>query len=367
MNKILKYCFFLFIILCANFTLQGQVLINFNPVINGQTLEGLSFAQIFNSSTEEITGRVKIYVRNISEGNIVIVQTSSMNFLPGLNYINRSIYSNSSFNFGRNNTGRQLSQTGKFAEGNYEYCFEVMIEDAKTVSLIGTYENCFNSDIQPITPLFLINPLDGDEICNKRPDFTWQPPVPLSNGSMFRLILTEIKNKQTGADAMSFNLPVINEPNINSSILLYPQSIPSLEKGKKYGWQVTVYNNKTILTKSDIWVFSINCSEEKPPVAGESYRELNEKEDGNYYFARGELRFSFYNPYNEGDLKYSIANVASPNTIIKGFQKLKIKTGINKYIIDLSDNNHIKNDQQYILRVYLPNGKELSLRFIYQE
>ncbi len=365
-KQLKRYCLIiLFFVPCF---LQAQLITNFIPSINGQTLDGLAFAQIFNSTAEVISAKVRIKIRSISEGQVVVVQTLPMNFRPGNNNLDRVIYSKSSFNFSKTYAGNQLSQTGKFPEGEYEYCYEIIVNDAKTQSLVGTYENCFNSVIQPLTPLLLINPSDGDEICNTRPDFTWQPPMPIDINARFRLIVAEIKEKQSPVEAITYNLPVINQPNIIGNNLLYPQNLRGLVKDKKYAWQVTLYTNaKTIITKSEIWVFSIHCNEEKTSVENDSYRELKESQDGNFYVAKKFLRFSFNNPYNEGDLNYQIVNIATPGSEIKGLEKLKIKSGINKYDLDLSENRFIKNEQQYILQVTLPNGKVLSLRFIYQE
>jgi hypothetical protein len=149
-------------------------------------------------------------------------------------------------------------------------------------------------------------------------------------------------------------------------MLRYPPNLAELKEGSKYAWQVTVYTNKTILKKSEIWTFTVKCQQQERTPAAESYRELKENDDGNFYIAEKLLRFSFYNPYNSGNLDYTIENLSDTRTEIKKLPVLKMYTGLNKYDLDLSENNSFKNGNEYLLKVRLTNNRELRLRFIYK-
>jgi hypothetical protein len=148
---------------------------------------------------------------------------------------------------------------------------------------------------------------------------------------------------------------------------MYPTGAPDLKEGRKYVWQVTVYSGKTILKKSEIWTFTVQCEEPQKNYSGNSYRELKETDDGNFYVANKVLSFSFNNPYSNSTLTYEIRNLSDPDSRIKKLPKLKMNAGINKYDIDLSEYRSFKNDQEYLLIVTLPNNRQLRLRFIYKE
>jgi len=346
--------------------LKAQISFNFSPAIYGQTIDGLVYVQIINSSDLDLKGFVTIKVHEISGQDVVSIRTTSFLIRQGANNISREAFSNARFIFGRNNFGSVLNETGRFPEGEYEYCFEADISESKQSQLPPFFENCFVSKIQPLTPLLLIDPADGDELCNKRPNFLWQPPMPLPASARFRLMLTEVKEKQDIAEALVYNIPVINQGNLFGNNLLYPSNAPDLKEGYTYAWQVTVYTDKTILSKSEIWTLKIKCDEKKPEINNDSYRELKETDDGNFYIAGRVLRFSFNNAYSSGQLNYSIENLSDHRSEIKNLPRLKMYPGLNKYDLDLSEYRSFKDGQEYLLKVKLIN-RELRLRFIYKD
>jgi len=345
--------------------LHAQIVVNFSPSIYGQTLDGLVYAQIMNTTGTDLKIEETIVINEVSGINVATIKTTPFVLLQGSNFISKAAFTNGRFNFGSSYYGVTFSQTGRLPEGEYEYCFQTEIIGTKPDMVPPFYENCFTLQLQPMTPLLLINPIDEDQICNKRPNLQWQLPAPLPIEARCRVILTEIQDKQDVAEAIAFNLPILNQPNIFGNILMYPAGAPELTEGHKYAWQVAVYSGNTILKKSDIWTFTVKCTEELK-VSGDSYRELKETDDGNFYIANKFLRFSFSNSYNKGNLDYTIESLSNPQNVIKKLPILKMNTGINKYDIDLSENPSFRNGEEYLLKVNLVNGRGLILRFIYK-
>jgi hypothetical protein len=362
--KIARHIVLLFLV-TVSLSVPAQVSVNFSPSIFGQSMEGLGMAQLLNVYSTPKQANVTIVVTHLALGNIVTIRTPDFVLKPGINPINRVEYSKSSILFGTSTIAQQVKQTGRFAEGEYEICYTVLA--GEKAGIFETFENCFTSLIQPATPLLLITPIDGDDICNTRPQFVWQPPMPLTREMRFGLQLCELKEKQSREAAMVNNLPLIAQYNIPGSSLLYPPAIKELSKDKKYVWQVTVYSGKTILSKSEIWDFKVDCKEEVPrPPTTESYRELKETDNGNYYIARNVLRISLHNPYSQGNLNYSIVSLAEPGKPIKKLPELKLNPGLNMYDIDLTTNNAFKMGEEYLITVYLKNDRIFRLRFIYK-
>jgi hypothetical protein len=361
MKALIKIILFLLLSL----SVRSQIAINFIPAIYGQTIEGLSFVQLINQSALPTRVTVTIRVKqNIS--SIVVIKTPALLLQQGINLINKRNFSGSSLTFGNSPYAEQLKQTGKFPEGEYEYCYEVAVLNDKNQPGGEVYENCFDYKLEPLTPLLLINPVDEDEICNVRPNLIWQPPIPMANNARFRIILTEILSKQSPSEAISYNLPIINQMNIIGNTLYYPPNAHDLSKDKKYVWQVSVYAGKTILSKSEIWAFQIKCDEEKPNIDADSYREIKEYQDGGFYVANQILRFSFNNFYQSQKLDYIIVDLERPGEKIKNLPSLTAETGVNKYNVDLRDIKSFKDGRQYLLKVKMIDSKELQLRFIYK-
>jgi len=305
-----------------------QISINFNAAVNGQSVDALAFVQIINSSGEDVKASIVIRVEESSKGKVSTAHFSNVPLAKGSNTISPASFSRGQFSFGSNYNANILSQTGRFPEGDYEYCFEIEITDSKTQWVTSYFESCFNFQLQPLTPLLLINPPDEEESCNKRPLFTWQLPIPLPLNSKCRLILTEIRDAQDIAEAINFNIPLINQGNIYGNRLVFPAGSSSLREGVKYAWQVTVYNELSIIKKSEIWIYSVKCNEADMQPGGEGYRELKEDFDGNYYLTSRMVRFSFENPYTKGLLNYSIASKKDPSIIIKGLPQFFLVPGL---------------------------------------
>jgi hypothetical protein len=354
------------LLLSFSFKSTAQISFGFSPAMYGQNLEGLAFAQIINTIQVNIEIAVTIKVSEVSGADVLSIRTQPFWIRQGVSQIDRRAFSNGRFVFANNSLGTVVKQSGKLAEGEYEYCFDVEVLSSKgNVVPLANYEQCFIHNLQPLTPLLLINPVDGDELCNKRPDFIWQPPMPLPLNAKFRILLAEVKEKQDIVEAVAFNQPILNQANIRTNNLFYPANIPDLKEGHTYAWQVTVYVNQTILKKSEVWTFTVKCKEETKQADGESYRELKGSDDGNYYLANKYLRFSFNNPYNKGFVNYTIESISEPGTKIKGLPQLELNIGINKHELNFAENNSMKPGHEYLLKVNLPN-RQLQLRFIYK-
>jgi hypothetical protein len=366
-NRFLKTAVYLLgFLYWSNTGHSQQVSIQFNPAVYGQSLEGLCLAQLMSTYPQDMSARISIKVREAKAGHVVTVLIPVFNLRQGGNSIDRVSFSKARFQFGNNTYGIALSQSGRFPEGEYEYCYEVDLSDSKTAPAVPFYENCFVQELQPMTPLLLLNPVDGDEDCNKRPQFIWQPPLPLPMDARFRLLLVEVGEKQDIVEAINFNPPLINQGNIPINQLSFPVNLPDLKEDRRYAWQVTVYTGTVILKKSEIWTYTVKCTPLNVIPSTDSYRELKENEDGNFYVADRILRFSLNNPYSEGQLNYRINSLSNPSLVIRNLPKLNLRPGINRYDLDLSDRKDLKNGEEYLLIVRFVNGRELKLRFTYK-
>ena len=343
--------------------LHAQVMIQFEPSINGQTLDGLAYVRLINSAAAPVEGMLKINVKDAGGRTAVSIQTPMFRLMPGNNSPDRVTYSRSSIQFGHSVAGSALSETGRFPEGEYEYCYEFNTDPKGNNP--QTYFNCFQQMLQPMTPLLLADPFNKSTICSTRPDLVWVPSLPVQPGVKFRLILTEVKEKQNAAEALSNNLPIVFAGNLTANIINYPPQSPSLQEGKTYAWQVLAYAGKTSVTQSEIWLFTVACNERKADGPSHSYPELVTQPNGNYYLADKIVRFSFNNPYGEGTLQYEIKDLSNPSKQIKKLPGLTMKQGLNMISIDMS--SVLKNGGQYVLSVTNIENHPLQMRFLFKK
>ena len=288
-------------------SLNAQVNFQFLPALNGQTVNGLCIAQLQNTGPASYEGKVKITVRD-GHKIVLVALTPAITIKPGVSTLSASM-SQCRIQFGNNAVAEMISQTGRFPDGEYEYCFEFTgIEKANATEQV--FENCFSYLVQPLIPLGLLYPPDKDEICNLRPALIWQPALPLNGNLRYRVLLTEKKEGQQAADAIMNNMPVLQQDNIPGFMLPYPPQSPDLQKDKNYVWQVIAYMGSTKLGQSELWLFTTSCRDKKTDSLKESYRQLSGMLNGNYYVVVNTLRFSITNPYSNDKMDYSITDLS---------------------------------------------------------
>jgi hypothetical protein len=345
--------------------LQAQLSFQFMPALNGQTVNGLFSAQLQHNGPGNYYGRVKITVKEEGNKTVLAAITPEIAVKPGANLLT-SLMPQSRIQFGNTAAASLLIQTGKFPEGDYEYCFEFTGTENKTNAGEQVFDDCFNYFIQPMVPLQLVYPADGDQLCNTRPELSWQPGMPFNSHLRYRVLLTEKKEKQQAADALMNNVPVVQQDNIAGYMLLYPPQAAPLQKDKHYVWQVIAYLGNTKLTQSELWEFSTKCGGEKTDSCRESYRELSSSLNGNFYIAANTLRFTITNPYSKEKMDYSITDLADPAKKIDKLPEVIVQTGLNKIDIALEDIKGLAPNKIYLIKIINIGQQPLYLRFIYK-
>jgi hypothetical protein len=333
------------VICIMSFPVFAQVSVQFVPEVFGKSVDGLMSASIMNMQLRKNV-RLNIMVSEAKAGKVVSIQTEVA--------------------MANNAIGNYIRQNQNFPVGSYEYTY-VVISAISTEEIL--IDQTFSQDIIPPAPLDLIEPFDADKICEKRPMLTWQPALPLVNGQLYSLTLTEVKEKQNPIEALNYNLPIVNQKGIVNNVLMYPPIAKELVQGKKYAWQVTAYKGQTVINRSEVWSFTVDCKDSVANVLEDDngYRDIEDLARGNYYLAHGMVKFAIMNSYAEQPLKYKISCVTDPSQKIRSLPRKKLLKGKNKINIDLSSNFSFNDNYSYLLYVTLPNGTTKTLRFIYKE
>ncbi len=351
----------IFLLLFFTLPVSAQVIIQFIPEISGRSIDGLFQCKIVNSNRAQ-SALLTITVTERKQGTICTIKLPAFNLIQGTNALPFSVAKNASIQFSNNNMGQLTRINRLFSEGDYDYCFSIKLAQSDLPD-----EQCFSYLLAPFSELNLSEPNNEDKICDTRPLFTWQPLIPGITGSSYQLVLTEIKQGQNATEALNYNVPVINQSFINSPILPYPAVARELQKGKQYAWQVTAYKDQTILNRSEIWDFAVDCQDTVKKAVNDGYRNIEDLSKGNYYIAIGALKFAVVNPYHEEQLKYEIREINNNQKLIKRLPKITLKKGTNDITIDLTGNSHFTDAKYYIIKIWLPNGSVKTLRFLYQD
>lgn len=345
----------------------AQVSIDFVPAVSGSTLDGLMNVRIVNVGAKR-TIKLEIMVTQdfeTSSEQVVHIATEPFEVNVGVSTVPPTIVRTAKVKIGNGAAARFLQQNGYFPSGQYIYDYKIIVAPTQEVLL----EQTFMHELTPAAPLNLVEPYDKDEICELRPLLSWQPHFPMTAGAQYQLVLTEIKDKQNGIEALQYNLPLINQKGILANVMMYPAVARDLEKGKKYAWQVTAYQGTTVLNRSDVWTFSMKCEDSTAKVVDRDlgYRLIEDLARGNNYVTSGILKISIANAYGPQQLRYEISCITSPLLSFKKLPLIQLVEGKNMIAIDLSKEKALKDNYTYILKVWLPNGNVKQLRFIYKE
>ncbi|TCC87291.1 DUF928 domain-containing protein [Pedobacter frigiditerrae] len=355
----------LVILLFVSVPAFSQVSIQFVPELFGRSIDGLMSASIY-SLKDRKSVRLNITVSEAKTGKVLSIQTQPFTIVPGMNLLPPSTVKTAKVTISNTNTGNYIRQHGNFPMGDYDYNYVVMASSSSEEIII---DQNFSQEITPPAPFDLIEPYNEDQICEKRPMFTWQPSLPQVVGSLYQLTLVEMKDKQNAVEALNYNLPIVNQKGILTNLLMYPPVSRDLTAGKKYAWQVTVYKGQAIINRSEVWSFKVDCADTVSAKLEDDngYRDIEDLSRGNYYVAQGLIKFSLINSYSAQTLQYSIVSLTDPTQKIRRLPKVNLQKGQNKIRLDLSNNFSFNDGHSYVLKAMLPNGSSKSLRFIYKE
>ncbi|TKC55290.1 DUF928 domain-containing protein [Pedobacter hiemivivus] len=360
LNKVLIFIVFI----AFSCSVSAQVSVHFIPEVYGRSLDGLMNASIMNAA-EKRNVRLLVTVTEEKGGKILRIMTPPFTIVPGNNGIPPAAVRSANVQMGNGDMAGFIQRNGYFPQGNYEYNYAVVSAVAIEEVIV---EQIFEQEVLPPAPLDLIEPFNEDKICNRQPLLTWQPSMPNIIGTMYELLMVEIKDRQSPVEALNYNLPIVKQKGIMTPMLLYPPSSKDLIEGKRYAWQVTAYKGQTIINRSEVWEFKLDCKEEEEPAEDDNgYRDIDDLFKGNFYIAHGVVKFALVNSYDEQPLKYTITCITDPKQKTRSLPKVKLKKGKNKINIDLSNNFSFKDGYSYILKASLPNGMSKSLRFIFKD
>lgn len=343
---------------------NGQVLIQ--PTF--QQSEVFSIDQILqvslvNSTAQSVNGTLDI---SIESGGQLVFRLASppLQLAAGEMKLADEINWNSRFQYGQNDLASFLSQTGKLYSNNLVFCYHFL--ENRTNKALGS--NCQEKSLMRFDPPQLIFPTDRSEVQSTSPLLTWKPLTLLSFSPIsYQLVLTELKPRQSPAEAVRTNFAMINERNLYQPFLPYPTNAMPLEEDKTYAWQVIAFLEGIEIGKTEAWQFSFAQPQEneiEKPIEG--YRFVKRQSDGGYYIANKILHFAYDNRNHETDLNYQIYPITEyKQKALRRLPEVALKPGVNNLDLDLSDIKGMKDGTEYVLMIQAEKDGVYYLRFKY--
>jgi hypothetical protein len=242
----------------AGLTLHASLVPLPSPYLSDwQTNPDIVRVQLANNSRQIAAYRLRVEIHGETHGFVASGESPLMQQAPfsqtlilGPEMID---WSNIQYN---GKLRRQILQTGRIPEDDYELCVTTIGEGGQELA-----KSCTPFQVQRVEPITLISPADGDSIAAASPAFVWAPSQSTyERQASYQLRLVEVLPGQTPEEAMQSNFLHFESLPLQASFLA-PEA-GAFEEGKRYAWQVRQLRGDGELVSSDesaseIWSFII--------------------------------------------------------------------------------------------------------------
>ncbi len=362
----MRHIAILYVLCTATFSAIGQVTVVPLPHQEGYfSLEDIWRVNLISAAQSVANVALEVTVEDAQHQMILSATSPVFNLLQGSN---RPAFNASStrIQYGTGATTSVLRNTGRFSYGDYIVCYRVMTANNNT--LLG--ELCQEESVRPFSPPELISPYDGENITTFLPLLTWKPPFPPGTTPFeYTLRLVEVKERQDVIEALERNIPLLHRRGIFGTVLPYPGDAIRLETGKTYAWQVSVKAGNFELGVTEVWKFTIEKLDKTIVQKEESsYCMMKTVPDGSYYLAhKGQVRFAYYNRYEQKNLRYKIIPINGQGRPIDAeLPVITLVEGMNKIDLDLSAAQGFQHGAPYIMEVVNGDGSPAYFEYIYE-
>ncbi len=316
---------------------------------------------VMNNSNSTIDAMVSLDIQDAVTGQTVL-SAVGRNFLIGKGVKLLSIRDVQPVQY--NFLATELS--GTFIPlGNYVACYRVSKNDIKGPVPIA--DECLRLNIAPMSPPLLNLPADRSALETPIPQFSWMPPTPsdMFSNLNYDLVIAEIREGQTPAEAVLYNTPVYSVNNIKSSFTVYPSTFSKLKTGQQYAWQVTARNALSFSAQTEVWSFSIR---QPDPLKTEIYtagyvqlQDQNEQSGISLLKNNEELLVKYYS--FDTDHETTVRFVSADGKLIKEV-KQRISYGDN--FLRLKLGNPFKSQEVYTIALPDRQHKIFTAKFSIQ-
>jgi hypothetical protein len=341
-------------------SLTGQVVIHPQLPPGGLTVKSqLWNLSLVNTANGAIQVQVELSMIDVANNQPVLTATTRVLDLPkGMKQLHAGEAAPVTYNVVSADYHLDGSAEGFLPVGTFQLCYSVIRVDLETSERVA--EECETVVIEPVSPPQLVNPPDSGETDLTHPLFNWLPPSPyqLFTNLTYDFNLVEVQAMQTAAEALQQNMPLHGQGNLTATTLQYPASLPALDTGKLYAWQVTARSNKAEVARSEVWSFRL-----KLPAADTAaralgyYTRLKQGDEAGLTACYGILRIEYLNEVNDRQAPFRIYDVSRPGRKEVLLDSSLIDLHFGQYLGQL-DLTHVLQDNHVYLFELINSRKE---------
>lgn len=306
MLQIKSICFFKSMLFFGCFVLpailQAQVTINAQLPAGGLLQkEQLWNLSLLSSQPGIVELRIKLSLQDAATNQELLSASSAAILLgQGVKLLTNQLVQPLVYNY----TNPEFSGTF-LPVGNYIACYQVLGAFGETEAVLAN--ECIRFTIEPLSPPLLSTPADKSQVSSSYPFFVWMPPAPIDmfNSLSYDLLVAEVTNGQSAAEAIEFNIPVYANTNILQPNISYPISFTRLDTAKTYAWQVIARNGFSYAGKTEVWTFTIATAA----------ATIINPVDNNYLLLENDLKGTYYINGSRLHIKYTSFDMGYDATI----------------------------------------------------
>ncbi|MBX3255774.1 MAG: hypothetical protein KF862_16690 [Chitinophagaceae bacterium] len=323
---------------------------------------------VTNTGQSAVDGHLEVVLADIATGQPVLTGVGkAFTVAPGNMQINAALMEPIQYTQLSGNYVIEPGPNGFLPLGNFSVCISYFRHVHDAVDQLA--EECDYIEIEPLSPPQLVLPWNEARETQTMPSFTWLPPAPASffNNLRYDMDVVEVNAGQSGADAIQENIPLLHMAELVQTYLLYPTGSPPLQTGKQYAWRITATSNGAVVSRSEIWTFSLESESDLPRIKTNNlpYVKLVKDELPAYSLQVDYLKFDYLNetPDTAWNVRVYDLTSGSNDTISFRWDTLALKYGQNLVNIDLTSGNSLIHQHFYMLELRNSGNEIWRMRF----
>lgn len=357
------------ILLCTGLVCDAQIIVTpqlqKTGVVQKQQLWNMLLT---NTDAGSVSGHIEVVLGDNVTGQPVLAGTGKVfSIAQGSMQINSAMMEPVQYRQLNGNYIIDPGPNGFLPIGNFSVCISFYRHEHDAVNQIA--EECDFIEVEPLGPPQLTLPWNESEELQKTPAFSWLPPTPAGffNLLNYDLDVAEILPGQSAADAIQQNIPLLHQVNIIPVSFLYPLSAPALEYDKQYAWRITAKNNGVVVSRSEIWSFTLKQELTKTIIKSNNlpYAKLVNSDQPGYSMQLDYLKFEYNNEANDSTWNISVHDITSSSmdTISMRWDTVQIKYGQNLVNLDLQKADSFIPGHFYLMVLQNNWGQTWRLKF----
>ncbi len=315
-----------------------------------------------NAGTTSLLVRLNLVMTDQASGQQVLSATTNPVLLPpGVKLLQHTDVAPVTYLVLNNVYNIDASPTGFLPVGTFNVCYNVLYKNPAAEQEESIAEECTAVEVEPLSPPYLSLPGDQSETDERHPLFVWIPPAPAAyfTSLSYEVKLTEVLPGQQGEDALLQNMPLLYRMGHTGISLQHPSSLPALDTGKTYAWQVSASNNGQLVARSEVWTFKVRgaVTTGAAPQGQTAYFKLHRESATAYFLSTGVLKFLYVNDAADTLALVKVYDVsgAERREVAAPQQIARLISGENYIDFEL-DNSRLVNGRMY--EVLLTNSRQ---------